>query len=155
MAAISKVICLILETFRHRIVTLVSTHIIYGHYNSDNAWPRAPHTCLHSWAACCKQHKQNGRYLTISQKLRVVALSLPTLYVGFLGRIFQNKYYHIIYGNIFSEIYAPENLHIMSVQGVNHSDVDGDHFTKWQPFVQKLSDIDACLYVFTVNIKFK
>ena len=53
MAAISKVLCLILETFRYRIVTLVSTHIIYGHYNSDNAWLRAPHKCLHSWAACC------------------------------------------------------------------------------------------------------
>ena len=38
-----------------------------------------------------KQHKQNGRYLTISQKLRVVELSLPTLYIGFLGRIFQKK----------------------------------------------------------------
>ena len=25
------------------------------------------------------QHKQNGRYLTISKKLRVVELSLPTL----------------------------------------------------------------------------
>ena len=43
-----------------------------------------------------KQHKQNGRYLTISQKLRVVELSLPTLYIGFLGRRFQKNYYHII-----------------------------------------------------------
>ena len=42
-----------------------------------------------------KQHKQNGRYLTISQKLRVVELSLPTLYIGFLGRRFQKNYYHI------------------------------------------------------------
>ena len=43
-----------------------------------------------------KQHKQNGRYLTISQKLRVVELSLPTLYICFLGRRFQKNYYHII-----------------------------------------------------------
>ena len=97
MAAISKVICLFLETFRHIIVTLVSTHIIYGHYNSDNAWLRAPHKCcivgLPVVAIFGKQHKQNGRYLTISQKLRVVELSLPTLhvYIGFLGRRFQKK----------------------------------------------------------------
>ena len=53
MAAISQVNWLILETLRHRIVTLVSTHIIYGQYNSDNVWLRAPHKCMHSWAACC------------------------------------------------------------------------------------------------------
>ena len=43
MATISKVTCLILETLRHRIITLVSTHIIYGQYNSDNVGLRAPH----------------------------------------------------------------------------------------------------------------
>ena len=52
MATICKVICLILETLRHRIVTLVSTHLIYGQYNSDNAWLRAPHKCMHSQGAC-------------------------------------------------------------------------------------------------------
>ena len=46
-------LCLILETLRHRIVTLVSAHIIYGQYNSDNAWLRAPHKIMHSWDACC------------------------------------------------------------------------------------------------------
>ena len=37
----------------------------------------------------------NGRYLTISQKLRGVALSLSTLYIGFLGRRFQKNYFRI------------------------------------------------------------
>ena len=42
---------------------------------------------------------KNGRYLTISQKLRGVALSLSTLYIGFRGRRFQKndcRIYHAI-----------------------------------------------------------
>ena len=38
---------------------------------------------------------KNGRYLTISQKLRGLALSLSTLYLGFLGRRFQKNYCRI------------------------------------------------------------
>ena len=49
-------------------------------------------------------------------------------------------------------VLLPYILCQLTVQDVNHSDGYGDHFTKWQPFVQKLSDIDACLYVFTVNV---
>ena len=45
-----------------------------------------------------KQHKQNGRYLTISQKLRVVELSFPTLYMGNSSvthvTFFQFLYFH-------------------------------------------------------------
>ena len=51
---------------------------------------------------------KNGRYLTISQKLRGVALSLSTLYIGFLGRIFQKNYcriYHAIVSAILEPIF--------------------------------------------------
>ena len=38
---------------------------------------------------------KNGRYATISLKLRGVEPSLSTLYIGFLGRRFQKKYCQI------------------------------------------------------------
>ena len=38
---------------------------------------------------------KNGRYVTISQKLRGVEPSLSTLYIGFLGHRFQKKYCRI------------------------------------------------------------
>ena len=49
---------------------------------------------------------KNGRYLTISQKLRGVALSLSTLYIGFLGHRFQKNYCRI-YHAIVSAILEP------------------------------------------------
>ena len=49
---------------------------------------------------------KNGRYLTISQKLRGVALSLSTPYIGFLGRRFQKNYCRI-YQAIVSAILEP------------------------------------------------
>ena len=51
---------------------------------------------------------KNGRYLTISQKLRGVALSLSTPYIGFLGRRFQKNYcriYHAIVSAILELIF--------------------------------------------------
>ena len=38
---------------------------------------------------------KNGRYVTISLKLRGVEPSLSTLYIGFLGRRFQKTYCQI------------------------------------------------------------
>ena len=51
---------------------------------------------------------KNGRYLTISQKLGGVALSLSTLhvYIGFLGRRFQKHYFRIHHA-IVSAILEP------------------------------------------------
>ena len=49
---------------------------------------------------------KNGRYLTISQKLRGVALLLSTPYIGFLGRRFQKNYCRI-YHAIVSAILEP------------------------------------------------
>ena len=40
-------------------------------------------------------HLKNGRYATISQKLRGVEPSLLTLYIGFLGSRFQKRYCRI------------------------------------------------------------
>ena len=51
---------------------------------------------------------KNGRYLTISQKLRGVALSLSTVYIGFRGRRFQKNYcriYHAIVSAILEPIF--------------------------------------------------
>ena len=53
--------------------------------------------------------KKNGRYVTISQKLRGVEPSLSTLYIGFLGRRFQKKYcriHNVIVSAILEAIYA-------------------------------------------------
>ena len=52
---------------------------------------------------------KNGRYVTISQKLRGVEPSLSTLHIGFLGRRFQKKYCRIhraIVSAILDAIYA-------------------------------------------------
>ena len=52
---------------------------------------------------------KNGRYVTISQKLRGVEPTLSTLYIGFLGRRFQKKYcriHHAIVSAILEAIYA-------------------------------------------------
>ena len=52
---------------------------------------------------------KNGRYVTISQKLGGVEPSLSTLYIGFLGRRFQNKYcriHHAIVSAILEVNYA-------------------------------------------------
>ena len=52
---------------------------------------------------------KNGRYVTISQKLRGVEPSLSTLYIGFLGRRFRKKYcrrHHAIVSAILEAIYA-------------------------------------------------
>ena len=51
---------------------------------------------------------KNGRCLTISQKLRGVALSLSTLYIGFRGHRFQKNYcriYHAIVSAILEPIF--------------------------------------------------
>ena len=51
---------------------------------------------------------KNGRNLTISQKLKGVALSLSTPYIGFLGRRFQKNYcriYHAIVSAILKPIF--------------------------------------------------
>ena len=53
---------------------------------------------------------KNGRSVTISQKLRGVEPSLSTLYIGFLGGIFQKKccriHHAILVSVIFETIYA-------------------------------------------------
>ena len=52
---------------------------------------------------------KNGRYVTISQKLRGVETSLSTLYIGFLGRRFQKMYcriHHAMVSTILEAIYA-------------------------------------------------
>ena len=52
---------------------------------------------------------KNGRYVTISQKLRGVEPTLSTLYIGFLGRRFQKKYcriHHAIVSAILEAIDA-------------------------------------------------
>ena len=46
----------------------------------------------------------NGRYVTISQKIRGVEPSLSTLYIGFLGRRFHKKYCRIHHAMIISAI---------------------------------------------------
>ena len=52
-------------------------------------------------------HLKNGRYATISQKLRGVEPSLSTLYIGFLGSRFQKRYcriHHAIVSAILEDI---------------------------------------------------
>ena len=53
MAAIFKVLRVILGTMTQIIVTLLSTYIMYGQYNSDSALLRASHNCGHNLAGCC------------------------------------------------------------------------------------------------------
>ena len=65
---------------------------------------------------------KNGRYLTISQKLRGVALSSWTPYIGFLGRRFQKNYcriYHAIVSAILKPIFK-----------------NGRHFQSHMPFLE-------------------
>ena len=44
---------LIFDTMRERNITVVSTRIIYGQYNSDSALLRASHNYGHNFAGCC------------------------------------------------------------------------------------------------------
>ena len=53
IAAIFKVLQVILETMRQKIVPLVSTYIIYGQYKSDSSLLRASHNCGYNLAGCC------------------------------------------------------------------------------------------------------
>ena len=52
MATIFNVMRVIFETMRQRNVTVVSTHISYGQYNSDSALLRASHNCGHNLSGC-------------------------------------------------------------------------------------------------------
>ena len=52
MATIFNVMRVIFETMRKVNVTVVSTHIIYGTYNSDSALLRASHNCGHNFSGC-------------------------------------------------------------------------------------------------------
>ena len=52
MATIFNVMRVIFETMRQRNVTVVSTHISYGQYNSDSALLRASHNCGHNLPGC-------------------------------------------------------------------------------------------------------
>ena len=52
MATIFNVMRVIVETMRQRSVTVVSTHIIYGEYNSDSALLHASHNCGHTLMGC-------------------------------------------------------------------------------------------------------
>ena len=52
MATIFNVMRVIFETMRQRNVTVVSTHIIYGQYNSVSALLRASHNYGHNLPGC-------------------------------------------------------------------------------------------------------
>ena len=52
MATIFNIMRVIFKTMRQRNVTVVSTHIICGQYNSDRALLRASHNCGHNLPGC-------------------------------------------------------------------------------------------------------
>ena len=53
MAIMFNVMRHIFQIMRHKNVTVLSTHIIYGRHNSDSALLGASHNCWHNLAGCC------------------------------------------------------------------------------------------------------
>ena len=65
----------------------------------------------------CGSHLKNGRYVSTSPKLSGVESSLSTLYIAFVGRIFQKTYWrihHAIVSAILEAIFFLNGAHFQS-----------------------------------------